>query len=96
MSLVADGPEIQVSGRRGSSAATASGTPATIWSVRTTHTWWSGTSVSARRPWAGPASSTIVPVVAIAIAQPVSTADASSSSATVSGAGSPSRATSPR
>ena len=34
MSLVADGPLIQVSGRRGSSAASASGTSPTIWSAR--------------------------------------------------------------
>src|SRR5690606_27746087 len=39
MSLVAEGPLIQVSGRDGSSRATASGTPATIWSCRTTHRW---------------------------------------------------------
>ena len=44
-------------------------------------TWWSGTSVSARRPDAGPESSTIVPVSAIASAQPVTIASSVSSSA---------------
>ena len=38
MSLVADGPLIQVCGRTGSSSATASGTSGTTWSARTTHT----------------------------------------------------------
>ena len=36
MSLVADGPLIQVCGRAGSSRDTASGTPPTTWSARTT------------------------------------------------------------
>ena len=44
-------------------------------------TWWSGTSVSARRPERGPESSTIVPVSAIASAEPVTTASSVSSSA---------------
>lgn len=35
--------------------------------------WWSGTSVSARRPWPGPASRTRAPVSAIARRQPVTT-----------------------
>jgi hypothetical protein len=39
MSLVALGPLIQVSGRAGSSAATASGTAPTICPVRTTARW---------------------------------------------------------
>ena len=39
MSLVALGPLIHVSGRAGSSAATASGTAATICPVRTTARW---------------------------------------------------------
>src|SRR5690606_39766618 len=39
MSLVADGPEIQVSGRAGERAAIASGTPGTIRPARTTQTW---------------------------------------------------------
>ena len=65
MSLVADGPLIQVVGRAGSSSATASGTSATTWSARTTHTCRSGTRVSARRPSPGPCESTIVPVVAM-------------------------------
>src|SRR5204862_2808256 len=58
MSEVALGPETKVIGRpsrgAGSSAAIASGTLATICSARTTHTWWSGTSVSARLPDSGP------------------------------------------
>ena len=46
MSLVAEGPEIQVSGRVGSSRGIACGTEATICSgARTTQMWWSGTSV---------------------------------------------------
>jgi hypothetical protein len=36
MSTVADGPEMSVSGRVGSSVLMASGTDGTIWSVRTT------------------------------------------------------------
>lgn len=39
MSLVAEGPLIQVSGLVGSSLPTASGTPATICPARTTHRW---------------------------------------------------------
>ena len=40
MSLVADGPEMNVSGRVGAgSAASASGTVAITWSAATTHTW---------------------------------------------------------
>ena len=57
MSDVADGPETSVIGRpsraAGASAATASGTAGTTWSARTTQTWWSGTSVSARGPQTG-------------------------------------------
>ena len=56
------------------SAATASGHATGRSSPRATmQTWWSGTSVSARRPDAGPESSTIVPVSAIASAEPVTT-----------------------
>ena len=50
MSLVALGPLIQVCGRSAVSSATPSGTVPTIWSARTTQTWWSGTRVMARRP----------------------------------------------
>jgi AhpD family alkylhydroperoxidase len=39
MSLVADGPLIQVSGRAGSSRASASGTSATTWPACTMHRW---------------------------------------------------------
>jgi hypothetical protein len=89
MSEVADGPETKVIGRpsraAGASAVMALGTSATIWSVRTTQTWRSGTSVSARRPDAVPPSRTIVPVCAIASAQPVITPSTTSSSATGSG-----------
>ena len=53
MSLVALGPLIQVSGRPGSRRGRASGTRPTTCSARTTQTWWSGTSVSTRRPWSG-------------------------------------------
>src|SRR6478752_251187 len=73
MSLVADGPLIHVCGRVGSRRASASGTLPTTWSAITTHTWRSGRRLIARRPWSGPASRTIVPVSAIAIAQPVTT-----------------------
>ena len=52
-----------------SSRAIASGTFATMRSVGTTQMWRSGRSVSARRPWPGPASRMIVPVSAIASAQ---------------------------
>ena len=47
--------------------------------ARTTQTWWSGTSVSARRPQAAHPSSTMVPVSAMASAQPVSTPSTASS-----------------
>jgi len=50
MSLVALGPEIQVSGRVMSSRDIAAGSPRTTSSVRTMQTWWSGTSEIARRP----------------------------------------------
>ena len=66
-------------GGGGSSAATSSGTVSTIWSARTTQTWRSGTSVSARRPCPGPPSSAIVPVSAHAAAQVVSTPSSASS-----------------
>ena len=52
----------------------ASGTSSTICRSSTTQTWRSGTSVSARRPSAGPPARTIVPVSAIATVQPVSDA----------------------
>ena len=65
MSLVAHGPLIHVCGRAGSSTLTAEGTSATTWAARTTQTCRSGTRVSARRPWPGPWSSTIVPVSAM-------------------------------
>ncbi len=82
MSLVADGPLIHVSGRvpepMSASRRTASGTRPTIWSTRTTTMCRSGTSEIARRPCASPPSSTIVPVSAIATAQPVSTASTES------------------
>ncbi len=39
MSLVAEGPLIQVSGSDGSNSRTACGTPSTTWSARTTHRW---------------------------------------------------------
>ena len=58
----------------------SSGTVATICSARTTQTWRSGTSVSARRPWPGPPSSAIVPVSAQAAAQVVSAPSRASSS----------------
>ena len=83
MSLVADGPLIQVCGRTGSRRASASGTVPTTCSARTTQTWRSGSRLSARRPWSGPASSTIVPVSAIATAQPVTTPSRASRSAEV-------------
>ena len=87
MSEVADGPETNVTARRartaGSSRATASGTIPTTCSPSTTQTCRSGTSVSARRPWAGPPSSTKVPVSAIATAQPVRAPSSPSSSAGV-------------
>jgi hypothetical protein len=77
MSEVADGPDTSVIGRpspaASRSAATASGTPATIAPASTMQMCQSGTSVSARRPERSPPSSTIVPVSAIASAQPVST-----------------------
>jgi hypothetical protein len=73
MSLVADGPLIQVSGQAGSSLCSASATVRTIWSDLITHRWWSGTRVSARRPWSAPPSRMIVPVSAMATAQPVTT-----------------------
>src|SRR6516225_3460873 len=85
MSLVADGPEISVCGRAGSSRAIASAMSAATWSARTTTRWKSGTRVSARRPWPGPWSSTIVPVSAIATAQPVTTPKIPSSSRADSG-----------
>ena len=53
--------------------------------------WWSGTRVNARRPWSGPASSTTVPVSAMARAQPVTTLSQASSSAVVSGGSSSTR-----
>lgn len=81
MSLVALGPLIQVVGREGSRRRNASGTVSTTCSARTTQTCVSGTRVSARRPWSGWWSSTIVPVVAIATRQAVTTASMRSSSA---------------
>ena len=87
MSLVALGPLIQVSGRAspasGRSRATASGTSCTTWSACTTHTWVSGTRVSARRPWSSRWSSTIVPVTAMPRAAAVTTASVASSPAWV-------------
>ena len=78
MSLVALGPDTQVSGRPSATdaarRATASGTSVTTWSARTTHTCRSGTRVSARRPWSGRWSSTNVPVSAIPTAAAVTTA----------------------
>ena len=91
MSLVADGPLIQVCGRVGSRRASASGTEPTTWSVRTTHTWRSGSRLSARRPWSGPASRTIVPVSAIPTAQPVMTPSRPSRSSWDSGGSSTTR-----
>ena len=70
MSLVADGPLMNVSGRRGSDNARPSGIVPTTWSARTTHTWTSGTSVMARRPWSPDPSSTSVPVSAMASRAP--------------------------
>lgn len=58
MSLVAEGPLIQVWGRVGSSSATASVTVATTCVAFTTQTCTSGTRVSARRPWPVPVSRT--------------------------------------
>ena len=50
MSLVAGGPEIQASGRCGSSRGRACGSEATVSSgARTMQMWWSGTRVRARR-----------------------------------------------
>lgn len=95
MSLVAEGPEIQVSGRRGSSRATACGTePTTCSGTRTTQMWWSGISVIRRRPWSGLPSRTSVPVSATATAQPVTTESTRSSSAAVLAASSATRVTS--
>ena len=74
MSLVADGPLMNVVGRVGSSRATSSGTVSTTWSARTTQTCTSGTSVIARRPWSGEPSSAIVPVCAHDAADAVTTA----------------------
>ena len=74
MSLVADGPLMNVVGRVGSRRATSSGTVSTTWSARTTHTCTSGTSVIARRPWSGDPSSAIVPVCAHVAADAVTTA----------------------
>ena len=73
MSLVADGPLMNVSGRVGSSLDSSSGTVSTTWSERTTQTWRSGTRLIARRPWSGEPSSTIVPVRAQAAAHAVTT-----------------------
>ena len=89
MSEVADGPETNVTGRRDSRSPPASrriaaGTPSTICDSSTTQRWKSGTSVSARLPWRGPASRTIVPVSAIASAQPVIAPAIASSSRTSS------------
>ena len=86
MSDVADGPETSVIGARSprtasATRANASGTSPTICSARTTQMWWSGTSVIARRPEAPRPSRTIVPVWAIAAAQPVNAPSTSSSSA---------------
>ena len=53
MSLVADGPEMKVCGRAGSSRAMASGRSAATWSARTTTRWKSGTRVSAAAALAG-------------------------------------------
>lgn len=89
ISLVADGPLIQVNGRRGSSRGMASGTSPTIRLADTTHTCRSGRSESTRRPWCGPSSRTIVPVSAIATAHPVTTASTRSRSAWLSGGSSP-------
>ena len=47
MSLVAEGPEIRVCGRAGSSLANASARSATTWLAQTTTRWKSGTRVSA-------------------------------------------------
>ena len=58
----------------------ASGTVATTCERSTTQTCRSGTSVSARRPERAPPSSTIVPVSAMASAQPVSAPSRTSSS----------------
>src|SRR3954464_13622543 len=84
MSLVAEGPLIQVVGRDGSSRRTAAGTSSTTWSARTTQTWRSGTSVSTRRPYHGACESTMVPVVAIATVAVVTTAVVVSRSVAVS------------
>ena len=72
----------------GSSSATASGTSATTWSARTTHTCRSGTRLIARRPWSGPWSSTMVPVSAMPTRAAVTTASMPSSRGrTAGGAG---------
>src|SRR6266576_537860 len=82
MSEVADGPDTNVSGRcsRPRSAANASGTVSTIWSVRTTQMWTSGTSVSARLPSISPPERMSVPVSAIPTVHPVMTPSRASSS----------------
>ena len=82
MSLVALGPEIIVHAARGSSAMRSMprGTPSTTCSASTTTTCRSGTSEIARRPPRSSPRSTIVPVSAMAVWQPVSTASIPSSS----------------
>ena len=84
MSLVADGPLMNVSGLTGSRRASSSGTECTTCGARTTQTWWSGTSDSALRPEPGEESSTIVPVSAAAAVAPVTTASNLSRSSAVS------------
>ena len=90
MSLVALGPEIQVSGRVMSIRCIASGSRRTMLETGTTHTWWSGTREIARRPWSPLPSSTMVPDSAMETAEEVSTASVPSSSATLSTAPGPS------
>ena len=66
MSLVADGPLIQVSGRRGSSSGDRVGDVGDdLVGARRRRRARSGTRVIARRPWPGRWSSTIVPVSAM-------------------------------
>src|SRR5664280_2926834 len=74
MSDVAEGPLIQVSGRVGLSRASAAGTPSTMSSTDTMQMCLSGTRVRARRPLVALPSRTIVPVSAMATADPVTTA----------------------
>src|SRR5699024_7129777 len=79
MSLVALGPEIIVQAAAGSVFIRSMplGPPRTPWSARaasTTITWRSGTRLTARRPLRSSPPSTMVPVDAIAVWQPVSTA----------------------